>query len=253
MSTTPPPSAESLARHQVVSSDEWVAARRELLKQEKELTRLRDRVSAARRELPWVKIEKTYVFEGAGGRVKLADLFAGRSQLFVQHFMLGPGWKEGCPGCSFTADHVDAARQHFEHGDLSFAAVSRAPWVEIEPFQKRMGWHFPWVSSYGSSFNFDFHVSFTPEQIASERTFYNYEEITGNDMEELPGASVFYRNEAGEIFHTYSSYARGGEELIGAFNYLDLVPKGRNEHTIMEWVRHHDRYEDAAPACCGGK
>lgn len=230
--------------HQVVSREEWLTARKAHLEAEKDFTRQKDKLLEARRALPWVKVEKDYVFEGSDGPVTLAELFQGRSQLLVQHFMLGPDWKEGCAGCSFQADHVDGARQHFEHADLSFAAVSRAPIQKIETFRKRMGWTFPWVSSNANSFNFDYQVSFTEEQLKKGEAVYNYHTIDPG-IDELPGQSVFYKDDDGTIYHTYSSYARGGEELIGAFNYLDMVPKGRNEpDSIMQWVRHHDRYED---------
>jgi len=236
--------------HQVVSREEWLTARKALLAAEKAQTRERDKLLEQRRALPWVKVEKDYVFAGPDGPVSLGDLFAGRSQLFVQHFMLGPDWKEGCSGCSFQADHVDAARQHFEHADLSFAAVSRAPYERIAAFKRRMGWSFPWVSSLGSDFNFDFQVSFRPEELEKKEAVYNYTVIDPG-IDELPGESVFTKGDDGTIYHTYSSYARGGEELIGAFMFLDMAPKGRNEQTgIMDWVRHHDRYDDAAPKAC---
>ena len=231
-------------KHQVVSREEWLTARKAHLEAEKALTRQRDKLLEERRALPWVKVEKDYVFEGPDGKVTLADLFAGRSQLFVQHFMLGPDWKEGCTGCSFQADHVDAARQHFEQADLSFAAVSRAPYARIAAFKRRMGWSFPWVSSLGSDFNFDYHVSFRPEELARKAALYNYTTIDPG-IDELPGESVFVRDDDGTIYHSYSSYARGGEALIGAFMFLDMVPKGRNEpDSIMQWVRHHDRYDN---------
>jgi len=237
--------------HPVVSREEWLKARSVHLEAEKALTRKRDKLFQARRALPWVKVEKNYVFEGPDGPVGLGDLFDGRSQLFVQHFMLGPDWKEGCPGCSFQADHVDAARQHFEHADLSFAAVARAPYEKIAAFKRRMGWTFPWVSSFGNDFNYDYHVSFREDELKRGAAVYNYR-TTDPGIDELPGQSVFYRDDDGTIYHTYSSYARGGEELIGAFNFLDMVPKGRNEpDQIMQWVRHHDKYDDAkAGACC---
>lgn len=236
--------------HPVVSREAWLKARKAHLEAEKAFTRQRDKLLEQRRALPWVKIEKNYVFQGPEGAVSLGDLFAGRSQLFVQHFMLGPDWKEGCTGCSFQADHVDAARQHFEHADLSFAAVSRAPYERIAAFKRRMGWTFPWVSSFDSDFNFDFQVSFRPEELEGKQAVYNYAVIDPG-IDELPGQSVFVKGDDGVIYHTYSSYARGGEELLGAFMYLDRVPKGRNEQTgIMAWVRHHDRYADAAPKAC---
>ena len=233
--------------HEVVSRDTWIAARKELLTKGKESTRLRDRLSAERRKLPWVKVEKNYVFDGPGGKVTLADLFDGRSQLFVKHFMFGPGWKEGCVGCSFEVDHIGGALVHLEHHDVTYVAVSRAPLAEIEAFKKRMGWGFKWVSSYGSEFNYDYRVSFTKEEIAKDQVFYNYR-MTEASIEELSGISVFYKDESGDIFHTYSTYGRGAEELLGTYMVLDLTPKGRNEtgpnYDLTDWVRHHDRYND---------
>jgi len=233
--------------NKVVTRDEWLAARKALLAEEKALTQARDRLSAKRRALPWVKLDKGYAFEGPQGKVTLAELFEGRSQLIVQHFMLGPGWKEGCVGCSFAADHIEGALVHLEHHDVNFVAVSRAPLPEIAAFRKRMGWRFTWVSSYGSDFNFDFNVSFTREQLAKGKVVYNYEPVdTG--IEELPGASVFYKDKAGNVFHSYSSYGRGGEELLGTYMLLDMTPKGRNEtgpnRNLTDWVRHHDRYDE---------
>jgi predicted dithiol-disulfide oxidoreductase (DUF899 family) len=232
-------------RNRVVSRNEWLASRKEFLSKEKQLTRLRDRLSAERRGLPWVKIEEKYVFDGPDGKVSLADLFQGRSQLVIQHFMFGPGWKEGCVGCSFQADHVAGAFMHLQHHDVSFAAVSRAPIGELEAFRQRMGWQFTWVSSYGNSFNFDFNVSATDEEKIKGKQFYNFEEQDFVE-DELPGMSFFYKNEYGEIFHTYSAYARGVEHLVGAYNYLDMTPKGRNETeggNLTNWVRHHDKYD----------
>lgn len=243
---SPSATLENPPAHQVVSPDQWLAARRELLRQEKEFTRQRDRLCAARRELPWVKIDKDYVFQGPQGPLKLAALFAGRSQLIVYHFMFGPGARDGCGGCSFLCDHVDAARQHFEHRDVTFVAVSRAPLAEFTPFKQRMGWRFPWVSSFGSDFNYDFGVSFTEEQIAKGEAFYNYAPET--EAGESHGISVFYRDEAGGIYHTYSCYARAAEEVLSTFMFMDLTPKGRNEEGTMSWIRHHDRYEDSSPA-----
>lgn len=230
--------------HHIVSHAEWLAARQKHLKREKELTRLRDELLAERRELPWERVEKRYVFDAPEGKKTLADLFAGRSQLIVYHFMLGPGWEEGCKSCSFVADHVEGARIHFEQHDVSYAAVSRAPLAEIEKFKRRMGWRFVWVSAANNEFNFDYHVSFRPEEIASGRRYYNYEkrEMPKDVPEELPGASVFFKDEKGDIFHTYSAYARGLDILLGTHNYLDLTPRGRNEGEGMDWVRHHDRY-----------
>jgi predicted dithiol-disulfide oxidoreductase (DUF899 family) len=236
----------------IVSRDQWLIARKELLTKEKELTRLRDQLSAERRKLPMVEVEKMYVFDAFGGKKTLADLFDGRSQLIVYHFMFGPREEEGCPSCSFTADHVDGTRIHFENHGVKFVAISRAPLSEIEAFKKRMGWRFEWVSSYGSEFNYDYHVSFTQEQITKGIAYYNYQVIDPK-VEELPGISVFYMDEKGDIFHTYSSYSRGGEILVGAYNYLDLTPKGRNETIMMDWVRHHDKYSNnskSTDSCC---
>lgn len=246
-----------MQRHRIVSQAEWIEARKAHLAREKELTREMDRLREERRALPWVKVEKNYTFYGPNGRMSLADLFQGRSQLVVQHFMFAPGWTEGCIGCSFAADHVDAARQHFEQKDVSFAAVSRAPYAEFAPFKKRMGWDFLWVSSAQSDFNYDFGVSFTPEQLAGGKMHYNYEDQRASG-EEQPGISVFYKNDAGDIFHTYSAYGRGDEATIGAYAYLDLVPKGRDENgpnfNLGDWVKHHDRYAGApAASCCHSK
>jgi predicted dithiol-disulfide oxidoreductase (DUF899 family) len=228
-----------------VSQTEWLAARKAHLAKEKELTRLRDRLSAERRGLPWVKVEKDYVFDTTEGKQSIADLFDGRSQLVVYHFMFGPGWKEGCVGCSFLADHMDGALVHLEHHDVTVVVVSRAPLAELEAFKKRMGWRFKWVSSNGSDFNYDYHVSFGPEDIAKRKVYYNYD-VRDFQSEEMSGTSVFYKNAAGDIFHTYSTYARGDELLLGTYNILDLTPKGRNEtgpnNDLTDWVRHHDRY-----------
>jgi predicted dithiol-disulfide oxidoreductase (DUF899 family) len=232
-------------QHRIVSRDEWLTARKALLAKEKELTRLRDRLSAERRDLPWVRVAKPYVFDAPEGKRSLADLFAGRSQLIVKHFMLAPGQKEGCVGCSFEVDHVEGAILHLENHDVSYVAVARAPLAEIEAFKRRMGWRLRWVSSFGSDFNYDFNVSFTPEQVAKGEAYYNYR--TGPvPLEDLSGESVFYKNPEGEIFHTYSTFGRGAEELLGTYVLLDLTPKGRNETgpsgNLSDWVRHHDRY-----------
>jgi predicted dithiol-disulfide oxidoreductase (DUF899 family) len=230
--------------HRIVSQADWLVARKRLLSREKEFTRLRDQLSAERRGLPWVRVEKEYVFDGPAGKETLADLFEGRSQLMVYHFMFGPGWEQGCPSCSFVSDHIDGANWHLPHRDVTLLAVSRAPLPEIEAFRKRMGWRFKWVSSYGNDFNRDHHVSFTPDQMAKGKVYYNYED-TEFSSEEAPGISIFYRDPSGAIFHTYSAYARGLDMLIGAYNYLDLAPKGRDEAALpwtMAWVRHHDRY-----------
>jgi predicted dithiol-disulfide oxidoreductase (DUF899 family) len=232
---------------QVVSRSEWLSARRQLLLHEKALTHQRDELARARRALPWVRVDQPYSFEGAQGRLSLADLFAGRSQLLVYHFMFGDGWTEGCGGCSFLADHFDGANLHLAHHDVSLVAVSHAPFAQFQAFRQRMGWKFPWVSSHASSFNQEFGVSAGAEGINQ----YNYEPYAGNETE-LPGLSVFYRDAQGTIFHTYSSYARGLDILVGAYNFLDLMPKGRNEEGTMDWVRHHDRYEGGTepPHCC---
>jgi predicted dithiol-disulfide oxidoreductase (DUF899 family) len=244
--------------HKIVPHDEWLAARKAHLAEEKAFTRARDALSRKRRDLPWEKVEKNYIFDGAHGQQTLADLFAGKRQLIVYHFMLGPGWEEGCKSCSLLADHFDGAVIHLAQRDVAFAVVSRAPLPQIEKFKRRMGWRFPWVSSFGSDFNFDYHVSATPEEKAKGVADYNYQ-ITEFPSDERPGASVFYKNEAGEVFHTYSCYGRGLDMLIGAYNFLDLAPKGRDEDGLpygMAWVRHHDRYDGAsvdapAPAAVG--
>jgi predicted dithiol-disulfide oxidoreductase (DUF899 family) len=230
--------------HKLVSRDEWLIARKAHLAKEKEFTRTRDDLARQRRELPWVKVDKSYVFEGPNGKQTLADLFDGRSQLIVYHFMLGPGWEQGCPSCSFLADHFDGATAHLAQRDVTFLVVSRAPLREIEAFKKRMGWRFKWVSSYGNDFNRDYHVSFSKEEMDKGKVYYNYD-MGEFGSEEAPGASVFYKDANGVIFHTYSCYARGLDILIGAYNFLDLAPKGRDEAALpwtMAWVRHHDRY-----------
>jgi predicted dithiol-disulfide oxidoreductase (DUF899 family) len=233
-----------IAVPEVVSRAEWLEARKRLLLEEKSYTRQGDALAAERRNLPWVRVEKNYVFEAPGGNRSLADLFEGRGQLIVQHFMFGPGWKEGCPSCSYMADHVGGALVHMAHRDVTFAAVSRAPLSQIEAFKKRMGWGFTWVSSFGNDFNFDYGVSFTEEGMAKGKVNYDFR-MEKFPSEEAPGISVFYRNDAGDVFHTYSTYGRGVEVMMGTYRLLDLVPKGRDEaglpHT-MAWVRHHDKY-----------
>jgi predicted dithiol-disulfide oxidoreductase (DUF899 family) len=234
--------------HKVVSHDEWLAARKAYLAEEKAFSRARDALSKKRRELPWEKIEKNYGFDGPHGRETLADLFGGKSQLIVYHFMLGPDWEAGCPSCSLLADHFDGAVAHLAQRDVTFLVVSRAPLPQIEKFKARMGWHFKWVSSFGTDFNYDYHVSASPEEKTTGKILYNYE-LTTFPSEERPGASVFFKNDQGEVFHTYSSYGRGLDILIGAYNLLDLAPKGRDEAGLpwpMAWVRHHDRYDGAA-------
>ncbi|RIX85033.1 DUF899 domain-containing protein [Acidovorax cavernicola] len=240
--------------HPVVTPDRWIAARQSLLAREKELTRLRDRIAQERRALPWTRLEKAYIFDTPEGRRPLADLFEGRSQLLVQHFMFGPDWEQGCQSCSFMADHSDSMRVHLAHRDVTLVAVSRAPLARIEAFRRRMGWQFPWVSSHGNDFNHDFGVSFTPEEMASGAVAYNYVKQPF-PSEEAPGVSVFFKDDAGDVFHTYSTYGRGVEVMMGTYNMLDLVPKGRDEHNpdyAMDWVRHHDRYEPAPATAVGG-
>jgi len=229
--------------HKIVSHEEWLAARKAYLADEKAFTRARDALSRKRRELPWEKVEKSYRFDGPDGKQTLAELFAGKSQLIVYHFMLGPDWEQGCPICSLLADHFDGMNIHLTRRDVALVVVSRAPLPQIEKFQRRMGWHFKWMSSFGSDFNYDYHVSFKPEQKATGVS-YNYEEQEF-PSEEAPGASVFFKDAQGEIFHTYSCYGRGLDILIGTYNFLDLAPKGRDEGGLewpMAWVRHHDRY-----------
>jgi predicted dithiol-disulfide oxidoreductase (DUF899 family) len=230
----------------VVSHEEWLEARRGFLAKEKAFTRQRDELSRERRELPWVKVEKDYIFDGPNGKETLASLFDGRSQLIIYHFMFGPEWEQGCPSCSFEADHFNSFIVHLNARDVSMAAVARAPISKIEAFRKRMGWSFKWVSSYQTSFNTDYHVSFTKDEMASGRMDYNFG-INQFPSDEAPGVSVFYRDAAGDIFHTYSVYSRGLDILLGAYNFLDLAPKGRDEASLpwpMAWVRHHDRYDD---------
>jgi predicted dithiol-disulfide oxidoreductase (DUF899 family) len=230
-------------RNQVVSREQWLKARLDLLAAEKEFTRQRDALTRRRMAMPWERVEKSYQFEGPNGALSLADLFDRHSQLIVYHFMLGPDWEEGCKSCSFWADNFNGIPIHLNHRDVTFTAVSRAPLVKIDAYKKRMGWSFPWVSSYGSDFNYDFDVSFTKEQLAAGKVDYNYGLVEG--YEELPGLSVFYKNERGEVFHTYSCYARGIDMINGAYQLLDLVPRGRDEDGFefsMEWVRRHDQY-----------
>jgi predicted dithiol-disulfide oxidoreductase (DUF899 family) len=254
-------------KNTVVSQAEWIAAHKAFLEREKEFTRARDRLSAARRALPWIKVDKAYAFDTPQGWKTLAELFEGRSQLIVYHFMFGPDWEHGCPSCSFVSDNVSGALVHLNQRDVTFVTVSRAPLPQLEKFKKRMGWTFPWVSSFGSDFNYDFHVSFKKEDMERNSIYYNYDQMKPYPVDELQGISVFIKDSAGEIFHTYSSYARGCDILLTTYNLLDLVPKGRDEDGLafsMAWVRHHDRYENAGPVdteaaysppralCCGG-
>jgi len=239
-------STKTIENPKIVSRKEWLAARKKLLAKEKQLTQERDAIAAERRQLPWVKVEKNYVFDSSAGKKTLADLFESKSQLIVYHFMFGPDWKEGCPSCSFNMDHTDGALVHLTQRDVSFAAVSRARLSKIEEFKKRMGWRFAWVSSFGIDFNYDYHASFTQEEVAKGKVAYNFD-LVEFPSAEAPGISVFYKDKSGTLFHTYSAYARGTENVVNTYNYLDLVPKGRHEDGLyfpMAWVRHHDRYED---------
>lgn len=236
--------------HKIVSEAEWTDARRKLLAREKELTDLQGKVAEERRALPWVKVTKDYVFDTAQGKKTLSQLFDGRSQLIVYHFMYGPDWKEGCVGCSFLADHIDGANLHLMHHDVTWMAVSRAPLEKLQAYEKRMGWKFPWASSAGSDFNYDFHVSFTKDQIAKGDATYNFEPYSG-DMEDLHGTSVFIKDKDGAIYHTYSAYARGDERSLGTYMWLDITPNGRNGGeggNLTNWVKRHDQYETAQAA-----
>jgi len=235
-------------QHQVVSRSAWIDARVALLEKEKAHTRLRDQLAAERRTLPWVRVEKNYVFDSPSGKVTLAELFDGRSQLFIKHFMMGPGASTQCVGCSFEVDHVEGILTHLNNHDVTYAAVARAPIAEIEVVRNRMGWKFPWVSSFGSDFNYDFNVSYTPEQIASGRGVYNFQVAPewAAEMEDLSGDSVFFKDETGSIYLTYATFGRGAEEFLAAYRLLDVMPKGRNEngpyYSLGDWVRPHDRY-----------
>jgi predicted dithiol-disulfide oxidoreductase (DUF899 family) len=232
--------------HKVVSTAEQLEARKAFLAKEKEFTKLRDQLSQARRELPWLKVDKAYVFDGPNGQETLEDLFGARSQLIVYHFMYHPSWEEGCPSCSFLADHFDGIIVHLNHRDVSMVAISKAPLKQLEAYKKRMDWSFKWLSSAENDFNRDYNVSFTTEELAKGDVYYNYK-MGAFPSEEAPGVSVFYKDEHGDIFHTYSSYARGLDMLIGAYHYLDIVPKGRDEEGLpwtMAWLRRHDSYED---------
>jgi predicted dithiol-disulfide oxidoreductase (DUF899 family) len=254
----------------VVSHAEWLDARKEFLAKEKDFTHLRDELSRQRRNLPWERVEKQYLLDGPNGPVALDELFDGRSQLIVYHFMFAPGWETGCPSCSFWADHFDGAAIHLANRDATLVTISRAPLAEIETFKKRMGWKFPWFSSFHSDFNYDYHVSFTPEERSTGKVSYNYV-VYAFPPEEGPGVSVFFKDVAGEVFHTYSTFGRGIDILNGTYNFLDLVPKGRDEDGLafsMAWVRHHDKYsegyfvdmaqqyeqpQNTAGSCCSGE
>ncbi|TZG26228.1 DUF899 domain-containing protein [Sphingomonas montanisoli] len=238
--------------HKIVDHAAWLEARKALLDLEREETHLRDRVNAARLALPWERVEKDYRFGTPDGSAALGDLFAGRRQLIIYHFMLGPGWDAGCPGCSFIGDHIDGTLVHLNNHDVSWVAVSRAPMAEIAAYKARMGWRFPWVSSHGSDFNYDFNVSFTPEQMASGTIDYNYAPLPSDQgHDELHGMSSFWRDPDAGLFHTYSSYARGIENWLTTMMILDRAPLGRNETGTMSFLKRHDEYDAAPqPACC---
>ena len=248
-----------MTTHTIATREGWLEARRDLLAAEKDLTRRSDQVAQLRRQLPWVRVDKDYTFEGPDGRQRLGDLFDGRSQLLVQHFVFTPGDEEVCPSCSFMADHTDGMTVHLAHRDVTFVAISRAPLAEIERFRRRMGWQFKWLSSHGNSFNYDFRVSFTPEEVAQGALPYNYG-TWPYAFEEWPGVSVFCKD-GGEVFHTYSTYGRGVEVMMGTYRLLDLTPKGRDERDTfykMEWVRYHDSYQGELPkaadaSCCAAR
>ena len=233
-------------KHRVVSHQDWVKERQQFLADEKAFNRMRDSLSQKRRELPWERVEKDYVFDGPNGKETLAQLFAGKSQLIVYHFMFDPEWGEGCPSCSFWADNFNGIDVHLAHRDASFVAISRAPLAKLQAYRKRMGWSFKWLSSSASDFNHDYYVTFTPEEMASGTAFHNY--VRGTPpISEMVGVSVFYKDENGGIFHTYSTYSRGVDMVNGAYHYLDLTPKGRDEAGLaytQAWVRRHDQYED---------
>jgi predicted dithiol-disulfide oxidoreductase (DUF899 family) len=254
-----PEETDRLSEHKVVSQEEWLIARKDLLKREKELTRLRDQLGAQRRALPWVKIDKEYVFDAPDGQVTLTDLFDGRSQLFIKHFMLAPGQTTQCVGCSLEVDHVEGILAHLENHDVTYAVVARAPIEEIEAMRKRMGWRFRWVSSCHSDFNYDFHVSFTREQVASGHALYNYGRAPewAAEVEDLSGDSVFCKDEAGQIFHTYSTFGRGGEEFLGIYRFLDATPKGREEngpyHSLADWARPRNMYDEGGTVEANGR
>jgi predicted dithiol-disulfide oxidoreductase (DUF899 family) len=242
MATTAP----EIKQHTVVSHNEWVEARKAFLAKEKEFTHLRDELSRQRRELPWAKVDKPYKFEGPNGASSLGDLFGKRSQLAVYHFMLGPGWSEGCPSCSYLADHFDGMTIHLANRDVNLVVISHAPYAEIAAFKQRMGWRFNWYSAFDTDFNFDFNVSATIEEKNQDEVYYNYE-MAPFPADERPGFSAFIKGEDGAIYHAYSAYARGLDILVGTYNWLDYMPKGRDEEGLrhtMAWVRHHDKYEE---------
>jgi predicted dithiol-disulfide oxidoreductase (DUF899 family) len=239
---------QTMEPHKIVSRREWQQARTALLKREKEMTHLRDALNAERLALPWVRIEKDYVFDSPAGKMTLADLFRGRSQLFIKHFMMGPGARHQCVGCSLEVDHTEGILPHLENHDVSYAVVARAPIDEIEAVRKRMEWKFLWVSSFDSDFNYDFNVSFRVDQVTAGRAIYNFQAAPdwAAGLQDLSGNSAFYKDETGEIFHTYSAYGRGGEQVLGIYGILDMLPKGRNEtgpyHSLADWARPRNMY-----------
>lgn len=246
--------AAASINHPVVSGEQWLSARKALLAREKELTHLHDRIASERRALPWVRVEKNYLFDTPQGKRTLADLFDGRRQLVVQHFMFTPGSEQGCKSCSYMADHTNGALPHLAQRDVTLVAISRAPLADIERFRQRMGWQFKWVSSGDSDFNYDFNVSFTPEEMAEGEVYYNYREQPFPHPD-APGISVFYKDGDGQVYRTYSTYGRGVEVMMHTYRFLDLTPLGRHENSPMDWVRYHDRYEtaQAADACCSAR
>jgi predicted dithiol-disulfide oxidoreductase (DUF899 family) len=241
-----PTTSTPAGKHRVVSRDEWLRERVALLAEEKDLTRRRDAVAAKVRDLPWVKVEKPYVFDAPSGKISLADLFGPRSQLIVYHFMFDPTWSQGCKSCSFIADHYNGIIVHLAHRDISFVTVSKAPIEKLEQFRARMGWTFPWVSGANTDFGHDYGVSFTDQELAADGTVYNFNRKP-YPIRELPGLSVFAKDARGDVYHTYSTYARGLDDLLTAYRYMDLTPKGRDEAETpnMGWLRHHDRYDVA--------
>jgi predicted dithiol-disulfide oxidoreductase (DUF899 family) len=237
----------SMTEHAIVNSDQWLEARKDLLRKEKEFSRLRDELTQQRRDLPWERVEKEYTFDGPDGKETLGDLFGDCSQLVIYHFMFGPDWPDGCKICSMLGDHYDPLVVHLAHRDVTLVTVSRAPLGMLDAFKKRMGWSFRWVSSVDSEFNWDYHVTFTQEELDSGQAYYNYQKPAKFPVTESPGISSFYKDTSGNIFHTYSSFGRGLENFLGIYNFLDIVPEGRNESELpypMAWVRHKDRYED---------
>ena len=232
-------------QHEIVSREDWTKARIALLAREKAFTHAQEEISAERRALPWVKVEKEYTFDSRSGKMTLSDLFDGRSQLFIKHFMMAPGQEQQCVGCTLEVDHVEGLLEYLQSNDVSYVAVARAPIKEIETLRKAMGWRFPWVSSFHSDFNYDFNVSFTPKEVADQNAYYNFKR-TDPGLEDLSGESVFYKDDDGQIYHTYSAFSRGGEQFLGIYGYFDVMPKGRNEtgphHNLVDWARPRPMY-----------